>query len=71
MYINRKYTNSQRTKSRNNRVGCIFGLSKVKLYSRWPKMTKNSLLCQSKNTAKNVLSFDLTLLFDHDGAYPE
>lgn len=34
-------------------------------------MTKNSLLCQSKNTAKNVLSFDLTLLFDHDGAYPE
>lgn len=31
-------------------------------------MTKNSLLCKSKNTAKNV---DLTLLFDHDGAYPD
>lgn len=30
-------------------------------------MTKHSVL----NTAKNVLSFDLTLLFDHDGAYPE
>lgn len=34
-------------------------------------MTKNSLLSKSKNTAKNVLSFDFTLLFGHDGAYPE
>lgn len=34
-------------------------------------MTKNSLFYKSKNTAKNVLSFDLTLLFDHDGVYPE